>query len=438
MKNVLISVALLLVVLLAGCSKDQITAPADNNTSVNGNVLLKFNKTDAPSAVTSLTAYLARQGYDTLKANLNLLTDSTADISFNNIPIGVWQLRIDANNSAGIVLYSGNAQVEVKASTISQVSITLNPTSSTTGGIYILVNWGKILPQWIDYPSNPIFTKKGIPYDSRGVMDPRIIYDEGIYKMWYGAIASDQKLYILYASSLDGLNWTYRDTIPSIWPGQAGSWNDVEVDPGAVIKEQNSYKMYYNGLSSSGKWSIGLATSTDGFMWTQTGQPILTGLASWEYNLSVSDVIKIGNVYYMYYQGTTSDYYYTASIGLATSTDGINFTKYSGNPILTKTQDWEGRGVYCGTVINDNGLYKMVYQNSFADKCGFGMATSADGIHWSKDAANPFFTNLNTANNWSSSETSYPFFRKFNNEYRVYYCGLINNQRCIGVVRLSQ
>ena len=112
-------------------------------------------------------------------------------------------------------------------------------------------------------------------------------------------------------------------------------------------------------------------------------------------------------------------------IGVAISTDGINFTRYSGNPILTNDKPWELNGVLDGSVINDNGNFKMVYMNSNAS--GFGFASSSDGFNWIKENSNPFFTDQNAANNWADADIAYPTIVKTNNEYRIYYCGIGDN-----------
>jgi len=436
MKNLFLSIICVLFLLISGCSSDRIAGPADTS-SQSGKALLKIDKVNAPSNVAFITAYITLNGVDTLQANLNLLTDSTASITFNNLAVGTWKLRVDAKESSGKIVYSGTAMVDVSANQVSNVSITLNPVDNPTGGISIYVNWGgQATTSWIDYYNNPLLSANSFPYCSNGVLDPRIILDGGVYKMWCAGWGYDNKVYIMYATSPDGLNWKYQDSLPVLSPGNLGTYCEREVDPGAIIKDQNGYKMYFSGLSAIGRWSVGLATSTNGITWTKTSQPILSGAESWEYNIGVSDVIKVGNYYYMYYHGTNTNIGYVAKIGLAISSDGVNFTKYSGNPILTKTQDWEGMGVYCASVINDSGVYKMVYMNATTGSdYGFGMATSSDGINWVKDATNPFFTNYMTCNNWALRDASYPFFRKFNNEYRVYYTSMVNNKRCFGVVR---
>jgi predicted GH43/DUF377 family glycosyl hydrolase len=105
---------------------------------------------------------------------------------------------------------------------------------------------------------------------------------------------------------------------------------------------------------------------------------------------------------------------------LATSQDGINFTKSNNNPILTANENWEGTGVKSPSVIYENGQFKMVY--SAYPETGFGIAHSTDGVNWTKDSGNPFFTNNQVTNNWCY-HIAYPFWRKINNQYLLYYTG---------------
>ena len=69
----------------------------------------------------------------------------------------------------------------------------------------------------------------------------------------------------------------------------------------------------------------------------------------------------------------------------------------------------------------DNNQFKMVYMSSL--KNGFGFATSADGILWTKSMMNPIFTYYDTYNNWAMGGISYPYFMKAENDFRIYYSG---------------
>ncbi len=174
-----------------------------------------------------------------------------------------------------------------------------------------------------------------------------------------------------------------------------------------------------------------MATSSDGINWEKYPDPILVPSYYWDYQLVASSIVKLNGSYYLYYTGRNMPNYL---VGVAVSADGINFTKYSGNPILSHTQQWEVDGVLDANVINDNGVMKMVYMNS--NGSGFGLATSSDGFNWTKANNNPIFTNQNTSNNWASGKIAYPYWLKLPNETRIYYSGLISGiEFKIGMVR---
>ena len=436
MKKTSVLFNLLLAIIIIACSSDPVGL---DNPKDSGKILLKINKQNAPDSVVFVKAYLTRENHQPITGTLNLQSDSTADILLDNINAGEWHLKVDAEDDSGLVLYTGETVVQIFAGFTSQVYLTLSPTGSGTGSIYISVNWGVPFNySWLDYYNNPLIVPRGNSYDNLGIAQPVVLYDSGVYKMWYHGLGrvgvEPWKTHILYKESVDGIIWTTFSN-PVIFPGGTNTWDSKSVSPGAVIKEDGIYKMYYNGYSDEyANWHIGLATSIDGMNWTKHPQPILYGTSGWEYQIGPTAVVKINGNYLLYYTGRNLPQY---KIGVAVSTDGINFTKYSGNPILTNDKPWELNGVLDGSVIMDNGTLKMVYMNSNAS--GFGMATSTNGLNWVKDNSNPFFTDANTANNWGYSDIAYPFLVKTNNEYRIYYCGIGDNSIVykIGMVRKS-
>jgi len=431
MKNLLVLFVLSSVFLFFSCS-NEITSPAKENS---GKLLLKIDKQNAPESVVYVKAYLTRENFDPISGTLNLLSDSTADLLLNEIDAGIWHLKVDAEDDSGLVLYTGETDVQVFAGFTSQVYLTLQPTGSGKGSIYINVTWG--VPQnqtWIDYIYNPIITSSNSYYDSYGVTQPQIIVENGLYKMYYFGIVSGAHKYVLYAESSDGLSWNKPFQYPILNPGESGSWDSWAVHPGAVFKDDdNIYKMYYYGYSNQyDQWHIGLATSADGVNWIKYPQPILYATSGWEYQIGSSSIIKKDGVYYLYYFGRYAPNY---RIGVATSTDGINFTKYPGNPILSNTISWEEAGVIYPSVILENSVFKMIYTNSTGT--GFGIAASTDGLNWIKSSSNPFFTNENTSNNWAKGKIAFPHWLKLPNETRIYYSGVAINsdEHRIGVMK---
>ena len=81
---------IILILLSFGCSKDTIVTSSDSSS---GSVSFKIDKRNAPSDVVAVIAYLTRDNFETLISSLNLLSDSTADISFQSIAAGAWHLK---------------------------------------------------------------------------------------------------------------------------------------------------------------------------------------------------------------------------------------------------------------------------------------------------------------------------------------------------------
>ncbi|MHB9011513.1 MAG: glycoside hydrolase family protein [Ignavibacteriaceae bacterium] len=413
----LIALLLFISFLFYSCSKNTITSPNGSSNST-GKISLKIDKTNAPQNVATVVAYLSKVGSDTLTGILNLRSDTSADISFQNIAIGTWHLLVNAEDGNGVVVYSGQSDVQVVEGTTTSVSLSLVPTATGTGNIYIYVTWGVPQAMFTDYSNNPVFIIYQNPSNPLEVSESKIIHDNGIYKMWYLCTYNSGRGNIWYAESTDGIHWTNKTNLPVLDKSTYGSWDDYTVAPGAVIKEGNIYKMYYNGLRVPfGQSSAGLAISYDGINWQKYPNPVLTSDSN-EYHIGTQSVLKVGNVYYMYYDSSPIYNYDRWAINLATSSDGINWQKYTGNPILISTLSWEGIGVTYPSVIYDNNQFVMIYENTTRDK--YGIAYSSDGFHWTKNQQ-PVFSKEDTNQKWS--QIDYPFLIKINGEYRIYYTG---------------
>jgi hypothetical protein len=114
---------------------------------------------------------------------------------------------------------------------------------------------------------------------------------------------------------------------------------------------------------------------------------------AWDFNLNgLASVVKKKDTYYLYYVG--SDGYRSddgeaarhRAIGLATSTDGIRFTKYSANPVMTHAPfNGEEEGANsAGVTLNTVGEFVMYYGAAFGPKDQINadgrLAISEDGF----------------------------------------------------------
>lgn len=203
------------------------------------------------------------------------------------------------------------------------------------------------------------------------------------------------------------------------------TWNPGMFDGNAlftpfVIKVDNEFRMYYCGYSGS-SWQIGVATSFDGIQWTKyTGNPILTlRPGTWE-AMAVNDpkVFHNGSQFIMFYSGHMS--LSQAEIGMATSPDGFVWERNSQNPVLTRgpSGSWDQYSVRATAAFVGNGKYYLLYDGGAFKPVGF--ASSVDGNVWTKYPGNPVFS---TGNTWDAIRVEYGSIVREGSQLKFWYSG---------------
>lgn len=219
--------------------------------------------------------------------------------------------------------------------------------------------------------------------------------------------------------------WERYPGNPILSPGPPGSWDDEGIGHSCVIKDENIYKMWYAGVDYGSHVQIGYATSLDGIVWSKYGfNPILTsGLpGSWE-EVRVENpvVIKDEGIYKMWYDGRNIGN--KDQIGYAESTDGINWVKSPDNPVIIpgSSGSWDSFGVSAPSVIKDGNLYKMWYDGHANGPHRIGYAFSPDGIIWTKHPSNPILDIVPFS--WENDAVFTPTVIKDGGLYKMWYAG---------------
>jgi len=217
---------------------------------------------------------------------------------------------------------------------------------------------------------------------------------------------------------------------PVLSLGSAGSWDSRFVANPCVIKNSTgTFMMYYGGYNDT-SYSIGLATSTDGVTWTKyIDNPILTpGSAGlWDDTwVELPWVILIDGIYHMFYIGRNSSQ--VSSVGYASSTNGINFTKYAGNPVLSPASGWDSAVIRGMSVLYEDGVWHMWYSGSDTvdETFQIGYANSTNKFTWTKCIGNPIFT-FGAAGSWDDRTVFCPRVYKIGSTYNMFYAAKSRN-----------
>ncbi|MDR1877589.1 MAG: T9SS type A sorting domain-containing protein [Flavobacteriaceae bacterium] len=212
---------------------------------------------------------------------------------------------------------------------------------------------------WVKHGQNPVLVPSNNLYEQY-IGGPSVIKDEGVFKMYYASTGLDKKGRIMMATSTDGVNWDKKaQPVLDVNP-VAGSWDGFFLDCPEVIKDNTGYKMYYFAQPGDDplQSAIGLATSTDGINWVRhPSNPVLVSGENPDdidyYYIESPAVTYMDGKYYMSY--TAVDALYLTRTALAFSDDGINWQKHSDNPIFDIYKDPDASNLY----IWDGGASRM-------------------------------------------------------------------------------
>jgi predicted GH43/DUF377 family glycosyl hydrolase len=160
-----------------------------------------------------------------------------------------------------------------------------------------------------------------------------------------------------------------------------------------VIKDGSILKMW---VSNRDTHAIAYCTSSDGGQSWTTPIDVLGAVGPAESDANRACVVKMGpSDYRMWFTGQKTTFQW---ISYATSPDGINWTRYASNPVMTALPStWESRidsAISQPVVIWDAGvsLFKMWYSGGASyEPERIGYATSPDGFTWTRNGGNPIF-----------------------------------------------
>jgi len=281
--------------------------------------------------------------------------------------------------------------------------------------------------KWTRYAGNPLLSQGGSgSWDFACIACHCVIIDGGTYKMWYGGSTKPyQEEKIGYATSPDGKSWTKYASNPVVGFGSTGSWDSSQLCVPVVIKDGSTYKMWYGGYNGN-TMRIGYATSSDGIAWTKyAGNPVMdVGAAnSWESKMvAPGTVIREDNEYRLWYQGSNGNHW---ELGYTSSPDGITWTRHAGNPILrvgAGANDWDRSELGHFTVVNASGSYHGWFAANNGANWAIGYGYSYDGTNWTKYTGNPVLSR--NGNGWETHDVMSPWVIFDGTRYQMWYAGV--------------
>ncbi len=208
-----------------------------------------------------------------------------------------------------------------------------------------------------------------------------VLKDGETYHMWY--YATDSKLYHTSSTTPGSFGAGTEVTFTGDAP--------VEKNSISVVKEGDTYYMIAYGVDNT---EFAYYTSPNGTAWTKGGVVFDgTGVIADFGKVDAPFLFKLDSGYRLYFQvknaaGTRYDIYAAESEMIGGTYKLVN----SNQPVLSPGDStaWDGAFVMHPWVVKDGDVYYMWYSaHNGTDPHRLGMAKSTDGLNWVKSPANP-------------------------------------------------
>lgn len=178
------------------------------------------------------------------------------------------------------------------------------------------------------------------------------------------------------------ISWQLYGAVLDLGPWRSPDSKNLE-SPMVVREGPDQLVMWYRGqtfIDDTGR--LMRATSPDGLNWTRTGVVMEPSGELEGEKIDPMTIMHDGDTYTMWY-GTTPR---GGGVNIATSTDGITWTRHEDNPVFSKgSSGWERRGAGGQHSVYFAGdRYNMIYKG-YGDPEGwaqYGRAVSEDGVSW--------------------------------------------------------
>ncbi len=216
-----------------------------------------------------------------------------------------------------------------------------------------------------------------------------ILYEEGLYKMWYTGYNSDSSAvkFLGYAISNDGISWERYPENPIF----REKWTEDVF----VLKDKGQYYLFAEGENDIAH----LLTSPDGIQWESKGNLTITSIQGDTIPAPYGTPVAFSKegTWYLFYEREDS------AIWVATSVDLLHWRNIQDEPVLIPgPQDYDKGAVAADQIVEFDGKYYMYYHatsNPDWNKGGSpvywnsNVAMSEDLINWEKYPNNPLVEN---------------------------------------------
>lgn len=239
----------------------------------------------------------------------------------------------------------------------------------------------------VDVSAKPVLTKGQLgAFDDSGVMGCCLLRGDGYeylyYIGWNLGVTVPFRNSIGVARSIDG-----GESYTRVFEGPILDRTKEEphfVASNCVIFDEGIYKIWYLSCTNWFKdgcgnvvhrYHIKYAESDDGLNWQRSGKVAIDYKDKYEYAISVPRVLRDKDKYRMWFSSRATNEIPTYRIRYAESDDGISWTRQDeGVGIDVSDTGWDSEMICYPYVFDHKGRRYMLYNGNDYGKTGFGLA----------------------------------------------------------------
>lgn len=183
--------------------------------------------------------------------------------------------------------------------------------------------------------------------------------------------------------------------------------------PGAWV-HQGKVHLFYQTYGNGPKDAICHAWSEDGVRFTRDGSnPVFSPHGSWTAGRAIdAEVFPVGDRLLLYFAtrdpGMKIQMLGVAAAPLASDFSREHWRQLHDGPIIKPELAWERRCIEAPTLLKRGSTLYMFYAGGYNNEPQqIGVATSDDGVHWTRLSETPFLP-VGSPEAWNASESGHP------------------------------
>ena len=211
------------------------------------------------------------------------------------------------------------------------------------------------------------------------------------------------------AESRDLTGWK---KIGELWPEQDCDRNGL-CAPGALVLEGRVH-LFYQTYGNGPRDAICHAVSDDGLRFTRHPQnPVFRPQGAWRVGRAIDADAFPSNGKLLLYYATRDPNMVTQMVGVASADLGSGFgpdawTQLGDGPVLRPELPWERKCIEASSIVRRGDTLVMFYAGGYNNEPQqIGVASSTDGVTWTRLSDEPLLAN-GAPGAWNASESGHP------------------------------